>query len=257
MIAKRSVRGVIGLCVVLVGAETVSRLGLVDPAIVPPVSAVVFRALTLPVNPEFLGDLASTVVAWVAGLALALAAAVIAGTLLGSLSWLSTASRVVVEFLRPIPSVALIPLAILLFGAGTEMKVALIVYAATWPILLNVLYALREVDPLAKDALRSFGFGPIAVLWHVSLPSAMPFVATGLRVSAGIGLVVVVAAELLSGGESGLGVYLIEHGSSSGQVDVILAGAVWAGLLGLAANAALLRTERRVLRWHFARTEAK
>ncbi|MEU4405006.1 ABC transporter permease subunit [Streptosporangium sp. NPDC023963] len=252
---KRVVRGVIGACAAMVLAETVIRLGIADSEVVPPVSVVLLRSVTLAGDPLFLAGVADTVLAWLIGLALAVVVAVTAGVVLGSVPWLSTPSRVVVEFLRPIPSVALIPLAILLFGAETEMKVSLILYAASWPILLNTLYALRDVDPVAKDALRSFGFGPLAVLWRVSLPSAAPFVATGVRVSAGIALVVVVSAELLSGGTSGLGVFLITAGSSGGNTDVILAGAVWAGALGLVVNALLLRVERGLFGWHFARAE--
>ncbi|GAA3115208.1 ABC transporter permease [Planomonospora alba] len=250
----RLLRGVIGVCAVAALAEAAARLGAVDPQVVPSASAVLLRSVALAGDPVFLAGLADTVLAWLAGLVLALAAAVAAGVVLGSVPWLSTPSRIVVEFLRPIPSVALIPLAILLFGSETEMKISLIFYAATWPILLNTLYALRDVDPLAKETLRSFGFGSLAVLWRVSLPSAAPFVATGLRVAAGVALVVVVGAELLSGGTSGLGVFLIEAGSAGGGTDVTLAGAVWAGAFGLAVNALLVRAERGAFHWHFART---
>ncbi|WP_449062418.1 ABC transporter permease [Planomonospora algeriensis] len=254
MTGTRAVRGVIGVCAAVALAEAAARLEVVDPELVPPVSAVLARSVTLAGDPVFLTGMADTVLAWLIGLALALVAAVAAGVVLGSVPWLSVPSRIVVEFLRPIPSVALIPLAILLFGSETEMKVSLIFYAATWPILLNTLYALRDVDPLAKETLRSFGFGPLAVLWRVSLPSAAPFVATGVRVAAGIALVVVVGAELLSGGTSGLGVFLIEAGSAGGNTDVTLAGAVWAGTLGLLVNALLVKAERGAFRWHFART---
>ncbi|MFJ2031355.1 ABC transporter permease [Streptosporangium sp. NPDC087985] len=251
----RVIRGVIGVCAAVALAEAVARLGIIDPEIVPPISAVLLRSVTLAGDPVFLTNMADTVLAWLIGLALAAVAAVVVGVLLGSVPWLSAPSRMVVEFLRPIPSVALIPLAILLFGVETEMKVSLIFYAATWPILFNTLYALRDVDPVAKDAMRSFGFGRLAVLWRVSLPSAAPFVATGVRVAAGVALVVVVGAELLSGGQSGLGTFLIEAGSAGGNTDVTLAGAVWAGALGLIVNTLLVRVERGAFRWHFARTE--
>ncbi|GAA4218294.1 ABC transporter permease [Streptosporangium album] len=245
----------IGVCAAVVLAEAVARLGIIDPEIVPPISAVLLRSVTLVGDPVFLTGVADTVLAWLVGLALAAVAAVVLGVLLGSVPWLSAPSRMVVEFLRPIPSVALIPLAILLFGSEMEMKVSLIFYAAIWPILFNTLYALRDVDPVAKDAMRSFGFGPLAVLWRVSLPSAAPFVATGVRVAAGVALVVVVGAELLSGGQSGLGIFLIDAGSAGGNTDVTLAGAVWAGALGLIVNMLLVRVERSAFRWHFARTE--
>jgi NitT/TauT family transport system permease protein len=251
----RVIRGVIGACAAMILAEMIVRLGIVDSEVVPPISVVLLRSVTLAGDPVFLASVADTVLAWLVGLVLAVVVAVVVGVVLGSVPWLSTPSRIVVEFLRPIPSVALIPLAILLFTSETEVKISLILYAACWPILLNMLYALQDVDPVAKDAMRSFGFGPLAVLWRVSLPSAAPFVATGVRVSAGIALVVVVSAELLSGGTSGIGVFLINAGSSGGNTDVMLASAVWAGVLGLIVNALLVRVERGAFRWHFARTE--
>ncbi|SDQ97245.1 ABC transporter permease [Thermostaphylospora chromogena] len=253
MTTIRVVRGVIGAFAAAALAETLTRIGVVDVA---PFSEVLVEFVALAADPAFLLNAADTIMAWGLGLLLATVVAVVLGVLLGTLPFLNRACRVVVEFLRPIPSVALIPLAILLFGSGTEMKVSLIFYAATWPILLNTLYALRDVDPLAKDALRGFGFGPLAVLWRVSLPSAAPFVATGVRVSAGIALVVVIAAELFSGGESGIGVTLIEARSSGGSTAVMLAVAVWAGLFGLLVNGLLVHAERRLFRWHAARTGA-
>ncbi|GLW04946.1 nitrate ABC transporter permease [Microtetraspora sp. NBRC 13810] len=243
----------IGASAAAIAAEVLTRSGIIDVA---PFSEVLVRFLTLMADPAFLVGAFDTIVAWAVGLLLATVVAVALGVLLGTVPFLSKASQVVVEFLRPIPSVALIPLAILVFGSETEMKVSLILYAATWPILLQTLYALRDVDPLAKEALRSFGFGRLSVLWRVSLPSAAPFVATGVRVAAGIALVVVVAAELLSGGESGVGVILIEARSGGGATDVMLAVALWTGVFGLLVNTLLVRVERVAFRWHAVRTGA-
>jgi NitT/TauT family transport system permease protein len=211
---------------------------------------------------EQLGDatfrdgLASTLGAWAGGMLIAIAVAVPLGLAVGSIRWLGSASRVVVELMRPIPSVALIPLAIVIFASTTNVKMSLIVYAATWPILINTLYALRDVDPLAKDTLRSFGFGRLAVLWRVTVPSAAPFVTTGIRISASIGLVVVISAELFAGG-GGLGTYLSQTQSGGGRTDLLLAGALWAGMIGLVINTALVRAERTAFRWHSARIEGR
>ena len=251
----RVIRGVIGACAVMVLAEMIVRLGIVDSEVVPPISVVLLRSVTLAGDPVFLAGVADTVLAWLVGLVLAVVVAVVVGVVLGSVPWLSTPSRIVVEFLRPIPSVALIPLAILLFTSETEMKISLILYAACWPILLNTLYALQDVDPVAKDAMRSFGFGPLAVLWRVSLPSAAPFVATGVRVSAGIALVVVVSAAARAVARA------VSASSSSTRAapevtpTLMLAGAIWAGVLGLLVNALLVQVERGAFRWRFARTE--
>ncbi|MFD5701278.1 ABC transporter permease [Streptomyces lasiicapitis] len=199
------------------------------------------------VDDGFLGDLWVTVSAWLSGLGLAVLFAVPAGLLLGSLPWLDTAALAVVELARPIPSVALIPLAILVFVEPDRVERALVCYAALWPILLNTLYGLRDVDPVAKETLRSFGFGVVGVLWRVSLPSAGPFVVTGVRIAASVGLIVVVSAELRAGGDGGLGVYLLDTQSGGGRPDLMVAGACWAGVLGVLANGGLVWVERRLL----------
>lgn len=244
--------GVVGVVVVL---EAVSRAGLVDDTALPPMTTVLREAGKLAVDQEFLVDVGATLKAWFGGLALAVLVAVPLGVLLGSVPLLGTAARAMVEMLRPIPSVALIPLAIILFADPTQMKMSLIFYACLWPILINTLYALRDVDPVAKESLRSFGFGTPAVLWRVSLPSAAPFIATGVRIAASVALVVVISTELLAGGVNGVGIYLSDTQSGGGRTDLLLAGACWAGVLGLLANAALLRLERVAFRWHSARAE--
>jgi NitT/TauT family transport system permease protein len=211
----------------------------------------------LATNTVFLGDVANTLEAWVKGILLAIVLAVPLGLVLGTVPWLANASRALVEFLRPIPSVALIPLVLIIFASTSNAKMTLVAYAAIWPILVNTLYALRDVDPVAKEALRSFGFGPLSVLLRVALPSAAPFVATGVRVAASVGLIVVISAELFAGGESGLGAYLQSTQSAGGHTDMLLAGAVWAGALGLIINTILVWAERHAFRWNAIRTESR
>ena len=91
--------------------------------------------------------------------------------------------RFVVEFLRPIPSVALVPLAVLIYGVGLESKVFLAAFASFWPLFVQTLYGVQDVDPVATDTARSFGLGRFERLWRIKLPSAVPYIATGLRIS--------------------------------------------------------------------------
>jgi NitT/TauT family transport system permease protein len=141
----------VGVAACFVVAEAVTRLELVDPRYLPRASTVLARLIGLLGQTEFLTAVAATLQAWAIGLAIAVAAAVPAGILLGSSRRCYQATRALVEFLRPIPSVALIPLAILLFGQGLQLKTSLIVYAAFWPVLFNTVYGVRDVDPVAKD----------------------------------------------------------------------------------------------------------
>jgi NitT/TauT family transport system permease protein len=132
----------------------------------------------------------------------------------------------------------------------------LIVFAAVWPVLINTVYGIGEVDPLARQTLRSFGFGPFAVAWRVSLPSAAPFIATGVRLAASVAFVVAVAVELIGSGMNGIGNYLVQAESGTADVVPVLALAVLAGLLGLLINAVLAGAERRAFRWHHMQTAA-
>ncbi|NUP64014.1 MAG: ABC transporter permease [Nonomuraea sp.] len=255
MNTARLLRGAAGAAGFLLVGELVIRFALSDDVTFPTPSTILYEAARVLADPVFLEGLATTLTNWALGLLIAIAVAVPLGVLLGALPPVERAIRPLLEFLRPIPSVAIIPLAILLIPADGLMKISVIVYASMWPILINTLYGMQDVDPLAKESLRAFGFGPLAVLARVSLPSAAPFVATGVRIAAGIALVLAVSAELLAGGTAGIGVYTIQAGSGN-RTDLIMAATFWAGVFGVLANLVLLAGERRLFHWHRMRTGA-
>ncbi len=178
-----------------------------------------------------------------------------AGLALGTLPWAEYTVRPLAEFLRPIPSVILLPLVLLIVQNSHGTEVALIALAAIWPVLINTIYGIGEVDPLARQTLRSFGFRR-AVAWRVSLPSAAPFIATGVRLAASVAFVVAVAVELIGSGMNGIGNYLVQQESGTASVVPLLAVAVLSGLLGLLLNAVLAGADRRVFRWHHLQTAA-
>jgi NitT/TauT family transport system permease protein len=240
------------VAVLFLASEALGRAGIVDRSYLPPASTVTARAFELFGDPDFLHNVRVTLTAWALGTLLAIAIAVPLGLLLGSVPAINTGVRAIVEFLRPIPSVALIPLAALLLGSGLEMEVPLIVYASSWPILFNTMYGLDDVDPTAKETLRTFGFGRIQVLLRVSLPSAAPFIATGVRLAASIALILAVGTEILSGFGDGLGMFIAQAGNSVDGTRDVLAGTVWAGCLGLIIDILLVQAENRVFHWHKA-----
>lgn len=244
-----------GVLLAVGACEAVSRAGLARRSYFPPASEVLARAVELAGDSVFLDGIAATLQAWALGLALAVAIAVPVGLVLGSVPVVDAAARAIVEFLRPLPSVALIPLVSLLLGSGTETKVALVTYASVWPILFNTVYGLGETDPLAKDTLRAFGFGRLAVLLRVELPGTAPFIAAGIRISAAIALILAVATEILSGFGEGLGIFIARAGLATDGTRDVLAGVVWAGALGLVINGALVWGERRLFPWTPGRRE--
>ncbi|WP_055479635.1 ABC transporter permease [Sphaerimonospora mesophila] len=249
----RVLRGVVGAAGFVAAVEAVGMSGLIDERFLPRMSTILVSAAGLIVDPDFLADATATVTAWALGLLLTVAVAVPAGLALGALPAVERAVRPLIEFLRPIPSVAIIPLAILLFSDNLHLRLAVILYASSWPVLMNAIYGVKDVDPLAKETLRSFGFGPVSVLLRVSLPSAAPFIATGVRVASGIAIILAVSAELLAGGAEGIGIFITEA-ASAGRIDLMLAATLWAGLFGVLSNAVLVAAERRLFRWHRVRS---
>ena len=191
------------------------------------------------VDPKFLKHVLATLGAWAVGLAVATLISVPLGILIGTSDLAYKMSSPVIEFMRPIPSVALIPLGILLWGQGFPMKVILVAYATTWPILFNTVYGVHDVDPIAVQTARCFGLKQRAIHWRISLPSAAPLIFTGIRISASIGLIVVIGAELLASADSGIGSYILFVSMHGGHMDSVLAGAAIAGILGVLINSCL------------------
>ena len=251
----RQARGATGIAVFLLLAEAAGRLGIISRAALPLTSSVLWRAVLLAGNGRFIADLGATVEAWAVGLAVTVAVGVPLGVLLGTLPGVRVATRAIVEFLRPIPSVALIPLVSLLLGPGLRLSATLIVYGAIWPVLYNTIAGIDDVDPVAMETHRAFGFSRIAAVWMVSLPSAAPYIGTGIRLASSVALILDIATGYLSGAINGpgIGAYISQESTGSNDLTVILAATVWAGILGLVLDLQLTTVQRRLLRWHHAR----
>jgi len=253
---RRVYRGVAGLVLVAAAAQLALWAGGVSQDDFPLPSTVLTNAADLARNSMFLASVGSTMVAWAEAMAVTVVIGVPVGLLLGALPWAESAVRLVIEFLRPIPPVVLIPLVLLIVQDNLRTELVIIVYASVWPVLINTIYGVREVDPVAKETMRSFGFGPLTVAGRVSLPSAAPFIATGVRIAASVALVVAVATELIGSGMNGIGAYLTDLESGTSAAAPMIAVAVWAGLIGIVINAVFASAERRVFRWHYALTGA-
>jgi NitT/TauT family transport system permease protein len=240
-----------GIFIFFLILEFVTSLELVPPIYLPRASTVIRRMVELLQDPRFLKHVLATLHAWAVGLALATLISVPIGILIGTSELAYKMSSPLIEFMRPIPSVALIPLGILLWGQGFSMKIILVAYATTWPILFNTVYGVHDVDPIAVQTARCFGLKQAAILRRINLPSAAPFIFTGIRISASIGLIVVIAAELLASADSGIGSFILFVSSSGGQMDSVLAGAAIAGILGAMINSVLGLIDRRFFAWRY------
>ncbi len=236
------------VAVLLVLWELVVQGGIVAETNIPPASAALSELATLLGDGSFWSAVGSTLQGWAIGLGIAIALGVPLGLLIGSSRWAYRALRVPIEFLRPIPSVALIPLAVLIYGQGLQSKVFLVAFASFWPLLIQTIYGVQDVDPVATDTARSFGLGRLERMWRVTVPSAVPYIATGIRISSAVALILAVTAELVIGA-AGLG-REINVARSGGNLDAMYALIVATGLLGWLLNVTTTAGERRVLHWH-------
>jgi ABC-type nitrate/sulfonate/bicarbonate transport system permease component len=242
------VLGAVGLTGLILLAELLPRTGLVARRYFPTSSEIGSAMVDQVTDPEFWVALLDTIQGWALGLLIAASAGIVAGIVIGSTHFLRELTASTIEFLRPIPSVALIPLAVLLFGTALESKLLLVVYASFWPVLIQVLYGVQDVDPVAQDTARVYRFGRWARIRYVTWPTALPYVMTGLRLSAAVALILAVTAELVIG-NPGLGNRLAVA-QSSGAIAATYALVVVAGLIGVMVNVLARFVERRALRWH-------
>jgi ABC-type nitrate/sulfonate/bicarbonate transport system permease component len=233
---------------VLVLFEILPRVGILNERDFPPISQTLSTLADQVVSSDLWTAVGNTLSGWALGLGIAAALAVPAGILIGSSRMVYRALRFVIEFLRPVPSVALIPLAILIYGSGLESKVFLAAFASFWALLVQVLYGVQDVDPVATDTARSFGLSRRQRLVRVTLPSALPYIATGVRIASAVSLILAVTAELVIG-SAGLG-RSINVARSGGDVKLMYALIIATGVLGLVLNSMIVAVEKRVLRWH-------
>lgn len=183
------------------------------------------------------------------GLALAVVVGVASGALLGLYRTVERMTSLVIEALRPVPSVALIPIALLIFGFGQNMTAAVVSFACLWPILLVTISAVRSIDSRILEVGRAMGFSFGARVIKFALPAALPGIMVGIRVAAGIAIVVAVTVEIAAN-PRGLGYGMIVAQQSL-NAPIMWATLIWLGAVGFFANWALLRLERRWLAWYW------
>ena len=152
-----------------------------------------------------------------------------------------------IEIIRPLPKPALLPPLILFMGIGSAMKITIVGLAVFFPVLINTVQGVRGIDPVMIGTARTFGYGRFQIVRKIVLPAALPFIFTGLRVSLGLGLILVVVAEMLAG-TGGVG-YLILDMQRTFQARAMYAWLVILACLGFSLNAGFVLLERRILFW--------
>lgn len=188
-----------------------------------------------------------TIWAWVLGLVVSTILGITLGAAIGSTEFGYRSAAFVVEFVRGVPAVAYLPATLLIFGTEIEMKLALIIATCTTLMLIQAAYGVRDVDPVARQTLRTFRIPKRQVIGFLVLPSALPYLMAGLRVCAMMALLMTIGAEMVTLAP-GLG-RIIQVASGSGGTEDVYALALFAGFLGLGVHVAFLFLERMVVRW--------
>jgi ABC-type nitrate/sulfonate/bicarbonate transport system permease component len=239
---------VLSIAAALAFWELISRTGAISQKDLPAMSTSFRQLWDIVQTGHFWWSFGDTVRGWALGLFFAAAVAIPLGIALGSSDFAASAFRIPIEFLRPIPSAALIPVLFLTLGTNLKSELFLASFGAFWPLLMQTIYGVRDVDPVAIETARSFGVGWFERLYRITLPSSVPYIATGLRISSTVSLILAFTAELFLG-TKGLGQEM-NFAQSYGLNELLYALALATGFLGVAIHVVFTTLERRALRWH-------
>lgn len=237
--------GLLGFAALL---EFIPRILGLRKDVLPPLSSIVTALADEVRNETFWSAIGSTLLQWGLGLGIASVAGISVGFALGALPVLQRITATTIEFLRPIPSVALVPLAVLVLGTQLRSALLLVVYASFWQVLVQTINGVNDVDPVAYDTARAFGLGGFARVRYVMWPTALPYVVTGLRLAASVALILAITAELVIG-SPGLG-REIAAAQSGGAVPLTYGLVLVTGFIGVVVNLLMREFERRAMHWH-------
>ncbi|MGY1943397.1 ABC transporter permease [Nocardia asiatica] len=227
--------------------QVAPTLGLVDEVFLPPFSVVAHAFADLVASGEMWTHLSASLNRSLAGYSLALLAGIPVGIAIAWYKPVADFLSPILELFRNTAALALLPVFLLILGIGETSKVAIVLYASFFPILLNTITGVRTVDPLLVKSAASLGFSPLRLFQKVILPAALPSVFTGLRMAAASSILVLLAAEMF-GARAGLG-YLITAAQQNFAIPNMYAGILAISLLGLGFNGLLVTIERRLSRW--------
>jgi NitT/TauT family transport system permease protein len=255
--------GMVAPAVVIAIWQAVTMLGWVNPQVLPSPLAVVQKwiAYLLPLQPhtegswlawavsgelivDSLGSLYRVVVGFAIGAGLALPLGLAMGASQHVYAWFNP----LVQLLRPIPPIAYIPLSILWFGLGNPPAVFLISLGAFFPVLMNTIAGVRQVDGIYLRAARNLGAGGRTMFMRIILPAAVPYILSGVRIGIGTAFIVVIVSEMIAV-NNGLGFRILEAREYFWS-DKIMAGMITIGMLGLAIDVGMNRLNNHLLRWH-------
>jgi NitT/TauT family transport system permease protein len=243
----RWARGLVGLVALAVLWQIAPKIGLVDPYFVSPLSDVAAAWWDLLVTGQLWTHLSASLIRSGAGFGIAVAIAVPLGT---AIAWYRPVRELVspvLELFRNTAALALLPVFVLILGIGETSKIAIVVYACFFPILLNTISGVSSVDQQLLRSSRVLGLSPITTFRKVVFPAALPTIFTGIRIAGAAAILVLIAAEMV-GATSGLG-YYINYAQYNFLIPQMYAAILTTTAVGVAVNFGLVSLERRFSRW--------
>jgi NitT/TauT family transport system permease protein len=236
------------LLVLIILWELLPRYGILYARYFPPFSTIMKGLFDEIWSTEILRHTAISISRAFRGYLLAILIGVILGTLTGTIRWLSDLLEITVEFLRPMPSVALVPISILLFGTSDSYNISIITFGCTWPIFVNTFEGTKSVDTQWIDTARVYGATRFDLLRKVVVPAALPYIVSGLRISLGTSIIIVTVTEMLAS-YKGLGFFIMETYNAY-QIPQMYAGIITIGVMGYGLNQLFLMGEDKFMAWH-------
>jgi NitT/TauT family transport system permease protein len=227
--------------------EAVPRLGLTDPAFLPPFSDVASAGWQLAQSGELYDDVGASLLRAVSGFLISVGLIVPLGLAIGWYGRLGDLLNQMIEVCRNTAPLALLPVFILLLGIGELSKITMVVYSCAWPLLLNTIAGVKQVDPLLIKSARTMGATPQQLFSKVIVPAALPTIFVGIRLASASAILVLVASEMV-GAKAGLG-YLIIYSQYSFLIPQMYFGILAITVIGLTFNALLEALERHLMRW--------
>jgi ABC-type nitrate/sulfonate/bicarbonate transport system permease component len=246
-VLKSRFAGVLLIVAILILWEIVTRTGLIHSPSLPPVSKIFATWYGLLISGEIFKQLGPSLLRLGVGYFWATIVGIVLGLLMGYFPIVYNLFEPLTELLRPIPSPAYIPLAILFLGLGNEMKYFVIFFACFFPILLNTQSGVRAIDPVQINTGRTFGLSRLQIVRKIILPGSLPSILTGMRISLGIALIVVVVSEMVAS-NNGIG-YFILNAQRFFNVPEMFAGIFSLAVVAYLLNVLFVRFESRILRW--------
>ena len=243
--------GLLFLLTLMAAWESTARAELINPLIVPRLRRILGVFWDLVWSGQIPMQIMVSIKRAALGYLLAAAVFIPLGILMGLSERIHRALEVIVEMLRPLPPPVMIPVALLFFGLEDEMKIFVIFFSCAWPMLLNPIDGVRNLDWVLLNTARTFRLSRAGTIWRIILPGASPQIMTGLRVSLPIMLILVVISEMV-GSTDGIG-YFILDAQRRFRVAQMYAGMLALAILGYALNQLFNLLQRLLLPWQRGR----